>query len=128
MEELEVLGMKQSTGPDDEDGIKDSTLINYARGLRDRKDVTGLTPRGRVSRDGWEMAVQVVGRMDSHERSEQMVQELLESVLGTVNEDSRATVDKMWRLLNDLGMINFAEDTAEVSYMNPYSFTSLSNQ
>ncbi|KAI0479542.1 hypothetical protein F4859DRAFT_476386 [Xylaria cf. heliscus] len=113
MEELEVLGMKQSEGPDDKDGIKDSTLIHYARGLKDRKQVSGLTRSGKVSRDGWEMAVQVVGRMDSHERSEQMVQELLQNVLGTVDEDSRVTVDKMWRLLNDLGMINFAEDAAE---------------
>ncbi|KAJ8129555.1 hypothetical protein O1611_g4080 [Lasiodiplodia mahajangana] len=112
-EELEVLGMKQSAGLDDKDGIKDSTLIHYARGLRDRKHISGLTHRGRISRDGWEIAVQVVGRMDSHERSEQMVQELLQEVLGTIDENSCVTVDKMWRLLNDLGMINFAEDTAE---------------
>ncbi|KAJ8123723.1 hypothetical protein ONZ43_g392 [Nemania bipapillata] len=113
MEDLEVLGMKQSAGPDDNDGIKDSTLIHYARGLRDRKHISGSTHRGRVSRDGWEIAVQVIGRMDSHERSEQMVQELLQEVLGTIDENSRVTVDKMWRLLNDLGMINFAEDSAE---------------
>ncbi|KAJ2985819.1 hypothetical protein NUW58_g5332 [Xylaria curta] len=113
MEELEVLGMKQSTGLDDKDGIKDSTLIHYARGLRDRKHISGLTHRGKVSRDGWEMGVQVVGRMDSHERSEQMVQELLQDVLSTIDDNSCVTVDKMWRLLNDLGMINFAEDTAE---------------
>ncbi|KAI0423966.1 hypothetical protein F5Y09DRAFT_325728 [Xylaria sp. FL1042] len=113
MEELEVLGMKQSSSLDYKDGIKDSTLIYYARGLRDRKRISGLTTRGRVHRDGWEMAVQVIGRMDSHERSEQMVQELLQNVLSTVDEGSRVTIDKMWRLLNDLGMINFAEDTAE---------------
>ncbi|KAI1167656.1 hypothetical protein F5B18DRAFT_396695 [Nemania serpens] len=113
MEELEVLGMKQSTGLDDKDGIKDSTLIQYARGLRDRKHISGTTHRGRVSQDGWEIAVQVVGRMDSHERSEQMVQELLKDVLGTIDESSRVPVDKMWRLLSDLGMINFAEDAAE---------------
>ncbi|KAF2963991.1 hypothetical protein GQX73_g9583 [Xylaria multiplex] len=113
MEDLEVLGMKQSTGEDDKDGIKDATLIHYARGLRDRNQISGVTHRGRVHRDGWEMAVQVIGRMDSHERSEQMVQELLQTVLSIVDESSRVTIDKMWRLLNDLGMINFAEDTAE---------------
>ncbi|KAI0514590.1 hypothetical protein F5B22DRAFT_234576 [Xylaria bambusicola] len=113
MEELEVLGMKQSSGPDDKDGIKDSTLIHYARGLRDRKQTSGSIRGARVTRDGWELAVQVIGRIDSHERSEQMVQELLQNVLSTVDENSRATIDKMWGLLNDLGMINFAEDTAE---------------
>ncbi|KAI1632968.1 hypothetical protein F4809DRAFT_652878 [Biscogniauxia mediterranea] len=113
IEDLEVLGMNQSTGPDEKDGIKDTTLIHYARSLKSRKHVTGITPRGKISRDGWEMAVQVVGRMDSPERSEQLVQELLQSVLDTIDEDSRVTVDKIWALLNELGMINFAEDTAE---------------
>ncbi|KAI0885557.1 uncharacterized protein GGS22DRAFT_130604 [Annulohypoxylon maeteangense] len=113
MEELEVLGMNQSTGSDEKDGIKDTTLIHYARSLKDCKHISGLGLQGKVSREGWEMAVQVVGRMDSPERSEQLVQELLQGVLGTINEDSRETVDKIWRLLNELGMINFAEDTAE---------------
>ncbi|KAI1177234.1 hypothetical protein F4777DRAFT_577290 [Nemania sp. FL0916] len=113
MEELQVLGMNQSTNQDDKDGIKDSTLIHYARSLRDHKPLSNAAQRGRAPRDGWEVAVQVVGRMDSHDRSEQIVQELLQDVLSTVDENSRMTVDKMWRLLNDLGMINFAEDTAE---------------
>ncbi|KAI2473174.1 hypothetical protein F4781DRAFT_380800 [Annulohypoxylon bovei var. microspora] len=113
MEELEVLGMHKSTGADDKDGIKDTTLIHYARSLKDRKNITGLGLHGKASREGWEMAVQVVGRMDSPERSEQLVQELLQGVLSIIDEDSRDTVDKIWRLLNELGMINFAEDTAE---------------
>ncbi|KAI1140494.1 hypothetical protein F5Y05DRAFT_378632 [Hypoxylon sp. FL0543] len=113
MEELEVLGMNQSTGSDEKDGIKDTTLIHYARSLKDRRHISGTGLHGRVSREGWEMAVQVVGRMDSPERSEQLVQELLQSVISTIDEDSRETVDKIWRLLNELGMINFAEDTAE---------------
>ncbi|KAH9892388.1 hypothetical protein F4778DRAFT_319328 [Xylariomycetidae sp. FL2044] len=113
MEDLEVLGMQQSAGPEDKDGIKDTTLIHYARGLRSRKNITGTLHRGQVSREGWEMAIQVVGRMDSPERSEQMVQELLQDVISTIGAESRATVDKIWRLLNELGMINFAEDTAE---------------
>ncbi|KAI0833160.1 hypothetical protein F5Y06DRAFT_183542 [Hypoxylon sp. FL0890] len=113
MEELEVLGMNQSSGSDEKDGIKDTTLIHYARSLKDRRQISGTGLHGRVSREGWEMAVQVVGRMDSPERSEQLVQELLQSVIETIDEDSRETVDKIWRLLNELGMINFAEDTAE---------------
>jgi hypothetical protein len=128
MEELEVLGMKQDTGPRDNDGIKDSTLIHYARSLRDRKQLSGQTSHGKVFRDGWELAVQVVGRMDSHERSEEMVQELLKNVIGTINEDSCVTIDKMWRLLIDLGMVNFAEDTAEVRYLTPYCFAILADK
>ncbi|KAI1380794.1 hypothetical protein F4677DRAFT_198627 [Hypoxylon crocopeplum] len=113
MEELEVLGMNQSTEIDEKDGIKDTTLIHYSRGLKNRKYISGTGLHGTVSRDGWEMAIQIMGRMDSPERSEQLVQELLQSVLSTIDEDSRETVDKMWRVLNELGMINFAEETVE---------------
>lgn len=115
MEELEVLGMNQGTEADEKDGIKDTTLIHYARGLKDRTYLEGVTLNNdvRVSRDGWEMAVHVVGRMDSPERSEQLVQELLQNVLRTMDEYSRDTVDKVWKLLNELGMINLAEDTVE---------------
>lgn len=113
MDELEVLGMNQSTEADEKDGIKDTTLIHYARGLKDRKHISGVGLNGKTTRDGWEMAVLAVGRMDSPERSEQLVQDLLQGVLSTIDEDARATVDKIWKLLNELGMINFAEDTAE---------------
>ncbi len=115
MEDLEILGMSRNTGPDEKDGIKDATLIHYARKIRDRQIISGNISRGKVSMEGWEMAVQVVGRIDSAERSEEMVRDLLQSVLSKINEDSHATVDKIWRLLNELGMINFAEDTVEVS-------------
>ncbi|KAI0134724.1 hypothetical protein BJ170DRAFT_729900 [Xylariales sp. AK1849] len=118
MEDLEVLGMNQSTGSDDKDGIKDTTLIHYARALNDIKQLSGPVIKkngltSRVTREGWEMAVQVVGRMDSPERSEEMVHELLQDILDRIRPDSQDTVDRIWALLNDLGMINFAEDTAE---------------
>ncbi|KAI1862606.1 uncharacterized protein JN550_010131 [Neoarthrinium moseri] len=117
-EDLAVLGLNQSTGPDDVDGIKDSTLIQYARALNNIHQLSGpITKKSgittRITREGWEMAVQVVGRMDSPERSEELVNELLQSILDKIGPDSQATVDKIWALLNDLGMINFAEDTAE---------------
>ncbi|KAH7026015.1 uncharacterized protein B0I36DRAFT_365646 [Microdochium trichocladiopsis] len=112
-EDMEVLGLSTAAGMDEKDGLKDTTLIHYARGLRDRKHVSGQGLTGRTSRDGWELAVQVVGRLDSPERSEEIVRELLGGVLATIDEGSHDTVDKIWRLLNELGMINFAEDTAE---------------
>jgi hypothetical protein len=119
MEDLEVLGMNQSTGADDTDGVKDTTLIHYARTLNGIKQLSGPVTKksgvtSRITREGWEMAVQVVGRMDSPERSEELVNELLQNILDQIRPESQATVDKIWALLNDLGMINFAEDTAEV--------------
>ncbi|KXJ90884.1 hypothetical protein Micbo1qcDRAFT_163543 [Microdochium bolleyi] len=113
IEDMEVLGLSTVAGQDEKDGLKDTTLIHYARGLRDRKQVAGLGFAGKTTRDGWELAVQVVGRLDSPERSEEIVRELLQGVLTTIDETSNTTVDKIWKLLNELGMINFAEDTAE---------------
>jgi hypothetical protein len=121
MEDLEVLGMNQSTTADDKDGVKDTTLIYYARALNDIDQLSGpVTKRSgvvsKITKEGWEMAVQVVGRMDSPERSEDLVNELLQNILDKIRPESQATVDKIWALLNDLGMINFAEDTAEVCF------------
>jgi homoaconitase len=108
MDDLALLNISQPT-PDDVQGIKDSTLEAYSRQLA---GIEQLSPE----RDGWEMAIQVLGRMDVPEKSEEIVGELLRDILTTLDEHSSATVDKMWRILNDLGMINFAEETAEVCF------------
>lgn len=107
MEDLALLGISQPSD-DEKQGIKDTTLVLYARELA---GIEHLSPQ----RDGWEMAIQVLGRMDLPEKSEQTVGELLRDLLATLDQNSGSTVDKMWRILNDLGMINFAEETAEVS-------------
>ncbi|KAJ3463022.1 hypothetical protein FSOLCH5_012706 [Fusarium solani] len=105
MDDLALLGVTQP-GADELEGIKDTTLVLYARELA---GIEQLSPE----RDGWEMAIQVLGRMDSPEKSEETVGELLRDLLATLDEDSSQTVDKIWAILNDLGMINYAEETAE---------------
>ncbi|KAF5003665.1 hypothetical protein FDECE_9808 [Fusarium decemcellulare] len=105
MDDLALLGVTQP-GPDELEGIKDTTLVLYARELA---GIEQLSPQ----RDGWEMAIQVLGRMDSPEKSEETVGELLRDLLATLDENSSQTVDKIWTILNDLGMINYAEETAE---------------
>ncbi|KAF5019142.1 hypothetical protein F66182_8847 [Fusarium sp. NRRL 66182] len=105
MDDLALLGVSQP-GPDELEGIKDTTLVLYARELAGIEQLS-------TERDGWEMAIQVLGRMDSPEKSEETVGELLRDLLATLNEHSGPTVDKMWTILNDLGMINYAEETAE---------------
>lgn len=106
MEDLALLNISQP-GPDEVLGMKDDTLEKYARELA---GIENLSPQ----REGWEMAIQVLGRMDLPEKSEEIVGELLKDVLETLDETSSSTVDKMWSILNDLGMINYAEETAEV--------------
>ncbi|KAG8677279.1 hypothetical protein FPOAC2_03399 [Fusarium poae] len=105
MDDLALLGVTQP-GPDELEGIKDTTLVLYARELA---GIDQLSPE----RDGWEMAIQVLGRMDSPDKSEETVGELLRDLLDTLDENSGPTVDKIWAILNDLGMINYAEETAE---------------
>lgn len=104
-DDFALLGVSQPAN--DAENIKDATLVMYARELA---GIENLSP----SRNGWEMAIQVLGRMDLPEKSEETVGELLRDLLATLDEHSSQTVDKMWRILNDLGMINFAEETAEV--------------
>ncbi|KAI6783519.1 uncharacterized protein J7T54_005548 [Emericellopsis cladophorae] len=105
MEDLALLNISQP-GPEEMLGMKDDTLEKYARDLA---GIEQLSPR----QEGWEMAIQVLGRMDLPEKSEQIVGELLKDILETLDEHSGRTVDKMWGILNDLGMINYAEETAE---------------
>ncbi|CAI4215263.1 unnamed protein product [Parascedosporium putredinis] len=104
-DDLEVLGVPQQ-GPDEVEGIKDTTIVQYAR------ELAGID-RISSEREGWEVAIQVLGRMDSVEKSEETVGELLHDLLETLQPDSSVTVDKMWRILSDLGMVSFAEETAE---------------
>ncbi|PMB71434.1 hypothetical protein BM221_001523 [Beauveria bassiana] len=105
MDDLALLGITQPSD-DEKQGIKDTTLVIYARELA---GIEHLTPQ----RDGWEVAIEVLGRMDVPEKSEQTVSELLRDLLVTLDQHSSSTVDKMWRILNELGMVNFAEETAE---------------
>lgn len=114
MDDLEVLGMDPGA-PDEVDGIKDSTLVQYAQALADYEGLSSVKDKMGVSREGWELSISVLGRMDSPERSEEMVRDLVEHLVQELHVDSNAMVDRLWTLLSELGMIEFAEDAAEVS-------------
>lgn len=114
MEDLEVLGVNPQD-PDEIDGIKDNTLVQYAQELANYKEMSSVKDKSGSTRDGWEVAIHVLGRMDSAQRSEDTVGELVETILEEINIESREMVDKVWQLLSDLGMIQFAEQVAEVS-------------
>ncbi|CAK7241814.1 MAG: hypothetical protein STHCBS139747_003285 [Sporothrix thermara] len=143
MEDLEVLGV-DPTDPDEADGFKDNTLVQYAQALTnyaglkpgsghseeqdedddnddddDEMNGNGVDEDGHASpalspatMDGWELAIHVLGRMDSPERAEETIAELVSTLVLRLDVDSGATVDKIWRLLNDLGMAAYAEEVA----------------
>ena len=113
-DDMQVLGMPQQS-PDDLNGIKDTTLLHYAREVAGIEDLEKDSPlQGGIGPGGWYMAIELLGRMDSIEGSEDAVGELLHDIIETFHEGSSGTVDKILRMLNDLGMQNFAEETAEV--------------
>ncbi|TPX13990.1 uncharacterized protein E0L32_005690 [Thyridium curvatum] len=112
MDDLEVLGVDPKS-PDELDGIKDHTLVQYAQELVNLDELATVTDKSGRTMEGWELAIHVLGRMESPERSEETVGELVRTILEGVDVGSGATVEKVWRLLNDLGMIAFAEETAE---------------
>ena len=103
-DDLDLLGINSS--PSKADCVKDQTLIAYARSLAERSP---LSSNG-VTREGWELAIALLGRLDSTARSEEMIASFLERF----DLDSSATVDKLWILLNHIGMSRHAENAAEV--------------
>jgi hypothetical protein len=104
-DDMELLGINSS--PSKTDSIKDLTLITYATSLANHAQfkAPGLAPR-----DGWELGIAILGRLDSVARSEEMVGNFLQRF----QLDSSSTVDKLWNLLNNIGMTRHAENTAEV--------------
>ncbi|KAK4159115.1 nucleoporin NUP85 [Cladorrhinum sp. PSN259] len=112
MDDLEVLGVDPGA-PDEVDGIKDSTLVQYAQALAEYDELSSVRDKAGVQRDGWELAIHVFGRMDSAQRSEEMMKELVQHLIDNLHVDSNAMVDRLWVLLNELGMVPYAEDTAE---------------
>ena len=109
-DDMDLLGITSSSKPD---GVKDQTLITYANSVSRRgelKTTKSLGPK-QASREGWELAIAILGRLESASRSEEMVGSFLKGF----KLDSSAMVDKLWLLLNDVGMGRHAETTAQVN-------------
>jgi len=113
MDDLEVLGVDPGA-PDEVDGVKDSTLVQYAQALVEYEGLETVRDRAGVYREGWELAISVLGRMDSPERSEEMVRDIVEHLVQGLTVDSTETVDRLWTMLNELSMITYAEEMTEV--------------
>jgi hypothetical protein len=112
-DDMDLLGLNsQSSQMDD---IKDHTLILYASALGecDRIESTPSFGHLKIVREGWEMAIEVLGRLDSVSRSELEVAHLLSDIA----LDSGARVNKLLKLLKDISMPDLAENIAEVSYL-----------
>lgn len=105
--DMEVLGLAApSIKPED---LKDDVLVGYAAELCN-KGLLRYTSTKKASREGWEVSIELLGRLNSAERSEHEVESLIEDF----PMDSNIVVDKLWNLLNYLGMSSQAEAIAKV--------------
>jgi hypothetical protein len=113
-EDDEVMGLlgRNNPSPSKVDSVKDQTLIAYASTLTELGELesSSASKAPQKSREGWELAIAVLGRLDSATRSEEMVG----NFLGKLQLDSAATVDKLWVLLTEIGMTRHAGGIAEV--------------
>jgi Nup85 Nucleoporin len=110
-DDMDVLGINPQ--PDNVDSLKDQTLIVYATALAQCSQLESKPRFGRpkLARNGWELAIEVLGRLDSAKRTEEEVSK----VISDFPIHSGVNVEKLWRLLNELGMTVHAENVAEVS-------------
>lgn len=111
-DDMDLLGLNQLPSQQSED-TKTRILVAYAEALYEQGRTLEYTDKKkpRVARESWEVAIEVLARLDSAERSEKEVGRLI----GDLPVEDGPTVDKLWRLLNDIGMTVHSENVAEVS-------------
>lgn len=88
---------------------KDQMMLQYARALARKGYVE--SPDGKSSREGWELGIQVVGRLDD----ENLSNEFIEEVLNSLELSSAERVDKILDLCTGLGFVDQSNNIAVVS-------------
>lgn len=98
---------QQSTG-----ATKDDFLSAYSKALAAKGELKGQD--GQASKEGWELAIQVLGRMDDNITASGRIEQLLEQL----PLESSARVDKITRLCHELGLSHHATTVALVSLLH----------
>lgn len=113
-DDLDLLGLSgQGQQQKQPENIKDVLLITYADALAEKRTLEMETEDGRKTvREGWQVAMEVLARLDSIDRSEKEVGRLISDL----NLEDGKTVEAIWRQLNELAMSKHAEDVAEVIF------------
>ncbi|RKF58656.1 Nucleoporin NUP85 [Erysiphe neolycopersici] len=105
-DDFELLGITQTTPKLDD--IKDRTLIAYANELLKRKElISSSNPETKLR--SWEVSIAILGRLDSTELSVEIIRDFLNKL---PLEDSD-TVNKLWILLNSIGLTSHAKSAAQ---------------
>ncbi|KAI9682911.1 MAG: hypothetical protein M1829_006347 [Trizodia sp. TS-e1964] len=85
---------------------RDDILIEYARGLAKKDQIKSVQ---NVAIEGWEMALQILGRVKDDARGSDTARELLDQI----RLDSASKVDKLLDLCHNLGMSSQAHKLSE---------------
>ncbi|KAF1830828.1 hypothetical protein BDW02DRAFT_633306 [Decorospora gaudefroyi] len=86
---------------------KDDLLIAYSGLLATKPQLTGV--QGQASKEGWEMAIQILGRLDDSI----MANERIERILNDLPLESSRRVDKITQLCYNLGLPQHAVTIAQ---------------
>jgi hypothetical protein len=89
---------------------KDDLLVAYSNLLPARGQLTGKD--GQTSKEGWEIAVQILGRLDDG----MTANDRIERILNDLPLESSARVDKISQLCHNLGLSQHAVIIAQVSH------------
>ena len=108
---------------------KDDVLVDYAQSLFGRELLRGEDTNGNtfiqsgadesVRREGWELGILVLGRLDDMRLCNKKLGELLESL----PLDSTSRVDKLLRICREIGLEGRALNIAEVLWIRYDSYT-----
>jgi hypothetical protein len=100
---------------------KDDFLMVYSKLLATKGPLKGQD--GLPSKEGWELAVQLLGRLDDGISASG----LIEQILNELPLESSVRVDKITRLCHDLGLSQHALNIAQVSFPNDIRLNILTN-
>jgi hypothetical protein len=98
---------------------KDDLQIAYSDLLSTQGIISA--PDGRNSREGWELAIQVLGRLDDG----MAASERIERIINNLQLDSATRVDKITQLCHDMGLASQALSVALVCIMSLLTVISL---
>lgn len=119
-EDLMVLSHGPSSQKPVSDIERDGILLQYADALSEREAFQGASG---AAKEGWELAVSVLGRLDDGVAAQRKIGDMLEAI--ELKDDVR--VDKVLALCSDLGLSEQARAISEVSDLRPIFIHRLTN-
>ena len=109
-EDLMVLSHGPTNKKPDTDIERDDVLLQYADRLAEREYFQAV--ESSAKKEGWELAVSILGRLDNATSAQTRIEGLLQDI--ELSDDVR--VDKVLTLCSDLGLVEQARAISEVCY------------